>query len=161
MEEWFAAGGLSQEDFELLVKLAARYVYWDVDQFDHWELPTPGGSMFVDFNQSGPTPYGEDPTAYRVLWPSLAVSERGWTVWREDDEGARPGHLRRGSPRTSAGRPMEARATASLGPSSVAGRGRLTRRVPDEPRMEPGTLISLAVLVLILTPALRDLLRGE
>ena len=90
MEEWFAAGGLSQEDFELLVKLAARYVYWDVDQFDHWELPTPGGSMFVDFNQSGPTPYGEDPTAYRVLWPSLAVSERGWTVWREDDEGARP-----------------------------------------------------------------------
>jgi hypothetical protein len=88
MEDWFAEGALSQEEFDLLVRLTARYVGWDVDQFDHWELPTPNGPWWVDFGcRKMEDVYGED--AYRVMWPIAEPGEPAWTVWRQDDNGVK------------------------------------------------------------------------
>lgn len=88
MEPWFDAGALSQDEFDHLMKLVARYVAWDVDQFDHWAMPAPAGSiMYVDFNQADQAAYPVD--AYRMMWPDLPASSVGWTLWRQDDDGNR------------------------------------------------------------------------
>ena len=87
MEEWLEAGPLSQEEFRQLVKLTARYVYWDVDQFDHWVMPAPTGSMYVDFNQGFAGAYPED--AYRPMWPNAEAGDPVWSLWRQDDNGNR------------------------------------------------------------------------
>jgi len=67
-QDLFAGGALSDDEFRQLVRRAYRYLYWDVDQFDHWRVPYPtGGYGHVDFNQGGPTPYGDE--SYRMVTP--------------------------------------------------------------------------------------------
>jgi len=67
-EDFFAGGELTQDEFRQLVRLAYRYLYWDVDQTDHWRVPLPGGADgHIDFKQAGPTPYGDD--FYRTVTP--------------------------------------------------------------------------------------------
>jgi hypothetical protein len=84
MEDWLAAGSLSEEEFDQLVRLTARYFYWDVDQFDHWLMSSGSNEFFyVDFSDE--TLYPEN--AYRPMWPVAEPGERAWTVWRQDDNG--------------------------------------------------------------------------
>ena len=89
MEEWLAAGALSEEEFELLVRLTARYFIYDVDQFDHWKMPGIDGNFFyVDFSWNPGLP--DDGESYRPMWPSLSSSdESGWVLWQVDAGGAR------------------------------------------------------------------------
>lgn len=88
MESWFEAGALSRDEFEQLVRLTARYVAWDVDQFDHWAMPTPEGAvMYVDFNQGEQSVYPTD--GYRTMWPTGSAEDPRWTLWRQDDNGNR------------------------------------------------------------------------
>lgn len=96
-ESWFESGALSQDEFDLMVRLVARYVAWDVDQFDHWEMPTPSGdAMYVDFHQGTTEAYSAD--AYRPMWPTAEPGQPAWTVWRQDDNGNRVPMLRFGNP---------------------------------------------------------------
>ncbi len=88
MEEWLEAGALSDEEFAQLVRLTARYVYWDVDQFDHWLLASEDGEHYIDFTEGDPPPF--EATAYRPMWPRVdAGTSPKWTVWSEDDDGNR------------------------------------------------------------------------
>ena len=82
MEDWLAAGSLSQDEFDQLVRLTARYFIWDVDQFDHWIMFSDDAPFFVDFSWST-----QHPDAYRVMWPTAKPGERTWAVWRQDDNG--------------------------------------------------------------------------
>ena len=88
MEEWLEAGALTDEEFAQLVKLTARYVYWDVDQFDHWVLASEDGDHYVDFTQGRPPPFELD--AYRAMWPRAdARTTPVWAAWRKDENGNR------------------------------------------------------------------------
>lgn len=88
MEDWLAAGSLSKEEFDQLVRLMARYFLHDVDQFDHWKMPGPDGNFFfVDF--SWQTSYPDDPDVYRPMWPPLPPGAPGWTLWRREPDGSK------------------------------------------------------------------------
>jgi hypothetical protein len=68
MEDWLEAGSLSNDEFDQLVRLTARYFWHQVDQFDHWKMPGPGGNyFFVDF--SWETPHPDDPDVYSRCGP--------------------------------------------------------------------------------------------
>ena len=97
MEDWLAAGSLSQDEFEQLVQLTARYFYWDVDQFDQWLMPAEAGAFYIDFSRAS-----EYPDAYRCMWPTAKPNERAWTVWRQDDNGNQVEMARYGNPRAAA-----------------------------------------------------------
>src|SRR4051812_13739145 len=105
MEEWFAAGKLTEDEMQTMLQLVARFVYWNVDQFEHFAMATPDGPMYVDFNQAGRTPYAPD--AYLPAWPRWSGTGPKWTVWREDDNGNRVEMVAFGSPE-----PAEALAAA-------------------------------------------------
>lgn len=85
MEDWLAAGSLSDEEFDQLVRLTARYFLFNVDQFDHWKMPAPEEKHFyVDFSWQTLYP---DPDVYRPVWPALSDGLPGWTLWRRDPDG--------------------------------------------------------------------------
>jgi hypothetical protein len=82
MEEWLAAGSLSHDEFDQLVRLTARYFLWDVDQFDHWKMSYEDGHFYVGFSWET-----EHPDTCRPMWPTAQPGERSWVVWRQDDNG--------------------------------------------------------------------------
>lgn len=96
MEDWLSAGSLSQDEFDQLVRLTARYFVWDVDQFDHWEMNFEDGRFFVDFSWET-----KRPDAYRPMWPTARPGDRAWTVWRQDDNGNRIAMARYGNRRAA------------------------------------------------------------
>jgi hypothetical protein len=85
VEEWLAQGSLSQVEFELMVRLVGRYVRWDVDQFDHWVMPTDAGPWYVDFSIAP----SDGATGVRPVWPTAEPGGPAWVVWRQDDNGVR------------------------------------------------------------------------
>jgi hypothetical protein len=97
MEDWFAAGSSSQDEFDQLVRLTGRYCFWDVDQFDSWLIPAEGGPYYVDFSTE--TQY---PDTYRPMWPMAEPKERAWSVWRQDDNGNQVEMARYANPRAAA-----------------------------------------------------------
>ena len=85
MEDWLAAGSLSAEELELLVKLTARYFWHDVDQFEHWLVPGPDDNTFyVDFRWQ---PVDADPGGYVPMWPPLPADQPGWVITGHDPDG--------------------------------------------------------------------------
>src|SRR3954468_16289835 len=97
MEDWLAAGSLSQDEFDQLVRLTARYFYWDVDQFDRWLMPAEDGPFYVDFSWET-----QFPDAPRPMWPKAKPGERAWRVWRQDDNGNQVEVARYGNARAAA-----------------------------------------------------------
>jgi hypothetical protein len=99
MEAWYAARGLSEQEMDTFVRLLARFISFDVDQFEHFAFCTPSGAkLLVDFNQ-GPSPYPDD--AYREIWPLWDGQGPSWTVYREDENGARVEMTTYGSERSA------------------------------------------------------------
>jgi hypothetical protein len=101
MEKWFESGSLSQDETELMFKLLARFIAFDVDQFEHYVMHTPNGPMFADFSQasaSGAHPLDE----YIPAWPAWDGTGPKWTVWREDDTGRHIEIVSYGSPNPAA-----------------------------------------------------------
>ena len=83
MEEWLTAGSLTSDELETLVKLTARYLLYDVDQFDHWVMGAErGGPVYVSFDWET-----QFPDAYRVMWPSVEPGAPAWVVWKQDGNG--------------------------------------------------------------------------
>ncbi|CAN5649068.1 hypothetical protein BH10ACT8_BH10ACT8_09600 [soil metagenome] len=97
MEDWLAAGPLSQDEFDQLVRLTARYFYWDVDQFDHWLMSVDEADFYVDFSWDT-----QFPDRYRPMWPTAKPADRAWAVWRQDDNGNRVEVARYGNARAAA-----------------------------------------------------------
>jgi hypothetical protein len=78
---------LSQDEFDQLVRLTARYFLHDVDQFDHWLMPGPEGDTFyVDF---GWGPLTNEPEFYRPMWPTAEPGQPAWALWRVKPDASR------------------------------------------------------------------------
>jgi hypothetical protein len=79
-EAWLAQGGLSEDEFDQLVRLTARYFCYNVDQFDDWKMPGPWGNFYVSFGWEPHTPDRRTDDGYRPMWPTAAPGEPAFAV---------------------------------------------------------------------------------
>ena len=54
-----ASDGFTDDDFRLLATLLHRYCSTELDQFDHWRVRTPFGSVFIALTQALPSDHPE------------------------------------------------------------------------------------------------------
>jgi hypothetical protein len=62
-----AGGSLSDDEVRQLWMLLARFAAHDLDQFDHWQVDTRYGPVFIDIVRM--LPAGTPDRAYMPIWP--------------------------------------------------------------------------------------------
>src|SRR5689334_21399805 len=84
-------GRLSDAEVRELARLLARFAAHDLDQWEQWRIDSPYGPVYLVVTREL-EPGWSDETFTRI-WPLPAhLAEdrpRGWTVWRQDDNGNR------------------------------------------------------------------------
>ncbi|SBT50006.1 hypothetical protein [Micromonospora narathiwatensis] len=91
MESPDPGGPLSDAEVQELTRLLARLASHDLDQWENWRIDTSHGPVFMSISRKLLPGWPED--AFTTIWPMpghLAKDRpRGWTVWRQDDNGNR------------------------------------------------------------------------
>jgi hypothetical protein len=82
-------GELSEAELRDLLRLLARYVTRDLDQWENWRFQTSHGPVYVAITRALFPDWPD--AAFTTVWPlpsRLAEGRgKGWTVWRQDDNG--------------------------------------------------------------------------
>jgi hypothetical protein len=82
---------LSEAELRDLLRLLARYVAHDLDQWENWRFQTSHGPVYVAMTRALFPDWPD--TAFTTVWPLpphlAGVRTKGWTVWRQDDNGNR------------------------------------------------------------------------
>jgi len=82
-------GRLSDAELRDLARLLARFVSHDLDQWENWRIQTSYGPVFVSITNQLMAGWPEE--TFTTIWPlPPRLAERrakGWTVWRQDDNG--------------------------------------------------------------------------
>ncbi|MGK5676806.1 hypothetical protein ACSNOB_28700 [Micromonospora sp. URMC 106] len=91
MESVDPGGPLSDLEIRELTRLLARFASHDLDQWENWRIDTSYGPVFMSVSRKLLPGWPED--AFTTIWPMpghLAEDgPKGWTVWRQDDNGNR------------------------------------------------------------------------
>ena len=76
---------LSDAELRDLSRLLARFVSHDLDQWENWRIQTSYGPVYVLLTNELPPDWPDD--AFTTIWPLPPRLTKGWTVWRQDDNG--------------------------------------------------------------------------
>ncbi len=60
-------GPISDDDARALAELLARWATYELDQFDHWKVETPNGSVYVQIASELLSDVAEE--VYTTIWP--------------------------------------------------------------------------------------------
>jgi hypothetical protein len=82
-------GPLSDAEVRDMTRLLARFVSHDLDQWENWRLQTSYGPVYVLVTNELPPDWPDE--AFTTIWPLpphlVEGRTKGWTVWRQDDNG--------------------------------------------------------------------------